>query len=210
MSGHRIANVTVTALLAATVLGLTACDPEGADAGNPSTVAASPVTSATTAGEGAAGTGTASAGAGATPTAQPSGRPTGKTSAKPSGKPSPVVDCTAAAQRPGHQVVHVTAVSATGLTAQKTVFTCGPDVDNDGYYTATGSAQPYHFASGATATVVDLGAGSAQRAVPLPTLVEHLGGCLAHADGEQCFGDNYDVTVDSAGRVTTIAELFHP
>ncbi|MEV4558363.1 hypothetical protein AB0K51_15420 [Kitasatospora sp. NPDC049285] len=193
------------ALLTAAVATLTACDPSDAPAAPGATASA-----------------TASATAGATPSTAPTAsvKPTASTSAKPSAaKPSAShtgaapANCTTAAQRPGHRVINVTAGTADKLTATATTFICGPDIDNDGYYQATGAASSYSFASGATAQLVTVSGAVGTGPVSVAALVQHVNDCAAHhepAAPYSCFGGMYDITTDASGKITAITELYHP
>ncbi|MEV7176908.1 hypothetical protein [Kitasatospora sp. NPDC093679] len=211
MSARRL--IATAALLGAATLALTACDPNGTGAdtaapGAGTTASAAPSSSATSAPTGSA-----------TPTTKPSTRPSGKpstgrtTTAKPSGSGKPAADCTAAAQRPGHKVINVTAATATKVTATPTRFVCGPDIDDDGYYEPTGAAGAYTFAPGATAELFAMSSTMSPKAVPLAEFATHAEDCAHNREVPQpysCYGGNYDITVDSAGRITKISELFHP
>ena len=53
----------------------------------------------------------------------------------------------------------------------------------------------------------------APKAVGLAEFATHAEDCAHHREVPEpygCFGGNYDITVDSAGRITKISELFHP
>ncbi|MFJ2780087.1 hypothetical protein [Kitasatospora sp. NPDC087315] len=121
--------------------------------------------------------------------------------------------CTTAAERPGHRVLQVVTVARDQLTARPTRFVCGPDIPDDGYYEPTGSPARYTFAATATATLVDLEHAEPARPVPVPELVDHLDDCLADREPEPpygCYGSDYDVVLDSRGRIMRIGELYHP
>ncbi|MEV6207430.1 hypothetical protein [Kitasatospora sp. NPDC051914] len=202
MSARRL--IATAALLGAATLALTACDPEASAGADTAAPAASSSPS------GAAATGT-TASRSATPTAKPSA--SRSTTAKPGGKGTPAADCTTAAQRPGHKVVNVTAATASKVTATATRFVCGPEVENDGYYEATGAATSHTFAPGATAELFAMSSTMAPKAVGLAEFAAHAEDCAHHREVPEpygCFGGNYDITVDSAGRITKISELFHP
>ncbi|GAA2817230.1 hypothetical protein GCM10010441_47260 [Kitasatospora paracochleata] len=208
MTAHRL--LATTALLAGAVLALTACDPDGsapaaqtsATASTAPTASAAP-TASPTASAGTAGT--------ASPTATKAGKPATPTTGATKAAPTP--DCTAAAQHPGHKVINATSATATGLNARATRFVCGPQVDNDGYWEAVGSFGPYTFAAGATAELVTMTSGVGSAGVPLSVLVQHVNDCAAHREPPapyNCFGGTYDITVDGAGHITRISELYHP
>ncbi|GAA5003725.1 hypothetical protein [Kitasatospora paranensis] len=209
MSAHRL--LAVSALLATTTLALTACDPTGTSADAPAANASTAATASTSTGARPTGAGTA----GATPTGKSTTKPTASRSAgaKPSGKATPTADCTAAAQKAGHKVINVSAATATQVTATPTRFVCGPTVDDDGYYQPTGAAVSYTFAAGAGAELFVMTEGMGPKSVTLAQFATHAGAC-AHQqpvpEPYSCFGGNYDITVDAAGHITKISELYHP
>lgn len=205
--------LATAALLTAAVAALTACDPEGDQA------ATGPATAFTTAAASAPAAPSASHGA-PTPTASGHASTAATRAATASARPSaahssaaPQADCTAAAQRPGHRVINVTAAAADRLTATGTVFVCGPEVDNDGYYRATGAATGYSFASGASARLVTVSGAVDSAPVSVAALVQHVNDCAADREPAApyaCFGGMYDITTDAAGRITSVTELYHP
>ncbi|PBC78914.1 hypothetical protein BX265_3705 [Streptomyces sp. TLI_235] len=211
MSARRL--IATAALLGAATLALTACDPNGSGADTVAPAASDPAS--------ASASPSSAASSSSSPSARPSGtakastRPSASHSgtAKPSGSGKPAVDCTAAAQRPGHKVVNVTAATAAKVTATQTRLVCGPDIDDDGYYEPTGAASAYTFAPGATAELFAMSSTMAPKAVSLAEFAAHAEDC-AHdrevAAPYSCYGGAYDITVDSAGRITRISELFHP
>lgn len=205
MNARRL--LATAALLTATA-ALTACDP----AGDPAGPTAAPTTTAATSSAAPSPAPTASR-TGAAP--RPSASRTGATPRPSASRSSaaPQADCTTAAQRPGHRVINVTAATAGQLTATATVFVCGPDVDDDGYYQPTGGPSTLALAPGASAALVTMGAPEPTRAVPVATLVQHVNDCAAHREPAapfNCFGGMYDITTDAAGRVTSATELYHP
>ncbi|KJK55089.1 hypothetical protein [Saccharothrix sp. ST-888] len=129
-------------------------------------------------------------------------------------KPAP--DCTAAARQPGHRMIHVVGGNPgkNQLSATATKFICGPDVPNDGYYEPTGSPRTFKLAPGAQSRLIALGDfGITQTEVPAAQLIKHADDCAHQRDVARpynCFGGNYDITVDSAGRITRIDEAYHP
>lgn len=186
--------LAATALLATAVLTLTSCyataDPEP----EPSPSVA------------------ASAGTSAAPTASAA---TTVPAAPAASASAPAADCTAAAQHPGHEVIKADAATAARVTATGATYVCGPDVTDDGYYRASGSAADHPFAAGATAELVSTAGsgGVATAAVPLATLVSHINDCAAQrgvAEPYGCFGGFYDITVDGSGAITAISEVYHP
>jgi hypothetical protein len=207
MSAHRL--LAIGALLATTTLALTACDPNATSGDAP------PATAAATASTSAGAQPTGAATPSATPTGRSTAKPTAShsASARPSGKATPTADCTAAAQKAGHKVINATAATATQVTATPTRFVCGPTVDDDGYYQPTGAAVSYTFAAGASAELFVMTEGMGPKSVPLAQFATHVGAC-AHQqpvpEPYSCFGGNYDITVDAAGHITKISELYHP
>lgn len=221
-----IRRLTATAaLLAAATLALTACDPNGTgtDSAAPAAGASAPAATTTGSTDGTASSAPSApsassapsgsrkaTGASSTASAKPGGH-AGSTG--PTGTAAPTADCTTAAQRPGHKVVNVTAATATTVTATPTRFVCGPEVENDGYYTPTGAATARTFAPGATASLFVMGDTMGPKAVSLTVFAQHAGDCAHNAEVPEpysCYGGNYDITVDPAGRITSVTELFHP
>ncbi|MER7671928.1 hypothetical protein ABTY61_26195 [Kitasatospora sp. NPDC096128] len=119
---------------------------------------------------------------------------------------APAPECTAPVPAPGHQVLIVVAAGPAELTAQPARFACTPP-----RYEATGSPVHYGFASsGVTATLVDRPREETAKPVHLDELVTHLNDCLAErdpADPYGCYGNAYDVVLDSHGRIMRIAEV---
>ncbi|WP_329582737.1 hypothetical protein OG500_22135 [Kitasatospora sp. NBC_01250] len=152
------------------------------------------------------------------PTSQPTPHPTTKpTTAKPTAAaPTPGSDCTAAANHPGHKVINATVAwgDPNRIGANATTFVCGPDVPNDGYYQAVAPNTGYTFAPGAKATLLGRYVSTdPSTAVSITDLLTHINQCVQHpgADGPHlCYGNNYDITVNGAGQITTITELYHP
>ncbi|MEV7602370.1 hypothetical protein AB0O91_33865 [Kitasatospora sp. NPDC089797] len=122
---------------------------------------------------------------------------------------APTPECTAPEPPPGHQVVIVVAAGPAELTAQPARYACTPP-----RYEATGTPVHYAFAaSGVDATLVDRPREEAAKPVQLDELVTHLNDCLAErdpADPYACFGNAYDVVLDSHGRIMRIAEIGTP
>ncbi|MFJ9842212.1 hypothetical protein ACIRYZ_17365 [Kitasatospora sp. NPDC101155] len=123
--------------------------------------------------------------------------------------PDPGYPCPAPSRLPGHQVLVIVAADPTGLTAQTGRYGCTPP-----HYEATGTPVRYGFAaSGVTATLVDRPHGDAAKPVQLDELVTHLNDCLADldpADPYACFGNAYDVVLDSHGGIMRIGEIEGP
>ncbi|MQS14387.1 hypothetical protein F7Q99_19500 [Streptomyces kaniharaensis] len=117
--------------------------------------------------------------------------------------------CTEAGERPGHRVLQVIADEPGELTALATRYVCASD-----RYQAVGSPERHTFATaGVDATLVDRPHGEPAKPVPLPDLLGHLDDCLADrapAAPYGCYGNTYDVVLDSHGRIMRIAELDHP
>lgn len=134
------------------------------------------------------------------------GYPTAGTVAAPEAPAAPAPECTAPVPAPGHQVMVVVAAGPAELTAQPARFACTP-----ARYEATGSPVHYGFAaSGVTATLVDRAHEETAKPVQLDELVAHLNDCLAErdpADPYGCYGNAYDVVLDSHGRIMRIAEV---
>ncbi|MFH9350339.1 hypothetical protein [Kitasatospora sp. NPDC017646] len=129
--------------------------------------------------------------------------------AAPAAPAEPAPECTAPATVPGHQVMIVVAAGPAELTAQPARHTCAPP-----RYEATGTPVHYGFAAaGVTATLVDRPHEEAAKPVQLDELVTHLNDCLAErdpADPYGCYGNAYDVLLDSHGRIMRIAEVEVP
>ncbi|MFI9362420.1 hypothetical protein ACIG5E_15415 [Kitasatospora sp. NPDC053057] len=121
----------------------------------------------------------------------------------------PAPECTAPAAVPGHQVLIMVAAGPAELTAQPARYTCTPP-----RYEATGTPVHYGFAAaGVTATLVDRAHEEAAKPVQPDELVTHLNDCLAErdpADPYGCYGNAYDVVLDSHGRIIRIAEIEVP
>ncbi|MDH6124559.1 hypothetical protein [Kitasatospora sp. GP82] len=205
MSAHR--PLVAAALLATTVLSLAACG-----AGSTTSTAAASASPAVATSPSASATvpqqSSATPAISHTATAHPSAP----------GKPAqgtPAADCTTAAQRPGHRVVNVVSGTAgsSEIAATATKFICGPNVDDDGYYQPAGSPTTFKIASGAQGELFTLGNTTATRGVPVAQLIQHADDCGHHRPVDRpysCFGGNYDITVDVAGHITHISELYHP
>ncbi|MCX4749643.1 hypothetical protein OG455_29720 [Kitasatospora sp. NBC_01287] len=221
-----------TALLTTALgLSLSACGPDtpsttspNANAGAPSTAASTaPSTAPSTAANAPAPVATVpTPPASAAPAAATSAKPTpAKTTAKPTPtKPtaapsSPTADCTAAATHPGHKVINAVTgwADPNRLGGNPTKFICGPDVPDDGYYQSVAGSADYTFAPGATAHLVGNYASEGGQSVSITDLLTHIDHCTTGnttGNPSACYGNMYDITVDSAGRITTITEVYHP
>ncbi|MFG3225517.1 hypothetical protein ACGF07_12175 [Kitasatospora sp. NPDC048194] len=126
---------------------------------------------------------------------------TGPVSVPSGGRP-----CPAPSRLPGHQVLVVVSAGPGELTAQPGRYTCEPPG-----YEATGEPVHYGFAAaGVTATLVDRPHGDAAKSVRLDELITHLDDCLAESDPADpfgCYGNAYDVVLDSHGRIMRIGEV---
>lgn len=208
MSATRL--LTTVALLAAATLGLTACDDNSTGSSAPTTAATAPSTLASV----------SAASAPASPTGHPSTAPkpsgSGRTAtSQPPAPKTPSADCTTRAQHPGHKVIDVVGVTpgSLQLKATATRFVCGPDVPDDGYYESAGAPASYQLAPGATADLMVLDAQSGPRPASVADLIKHASECIQGHDVARpygCYGNMYDITVDSAGHITDISELYHP
>lgn len=192
--------LVAVALTAATVLSAAACGPTTATgSAAPSAVAPSPGTPQAT----AAGT--------ATPVTT---RASVAASHAPARTATPSAGgCATAARQPGHMVVHALAATGTGLTATATRLRCGADVMNDIEYDPVGPARDFAFApGGVTAELMNDRPAAFQ--VDLATLVRTVNTCarIPHQKPPfHCFGGNdYDIALDTQGRVRRIVQLFHP
>ncbi|HEY5836804.1 hypothetical protein [Streptomyces sp.] len=195
--------LAASALLATAVLTLTSCyataEPEPEPSSSVSASAGAPAAST------APGAAPAPAGTEGTATA-PSG-----TEASASARATGCM----AAQRPGHEVIKAGAATAARVTATATIYVCGPEVTDDGYYRESDTAANHPFAAGATAELVttDSAGAVSTAAVPLASLISHVNDCAAQrrvARPYGCFGGFYDVTVDRSGAITKVSEVYHP
>ncbi|MFE7559835.1 hypothetical protein [Kitasatospora sp. NPDC057500] len=96
------------------------------------------------------------------------------------------------------RTVQVLDATAGRLTVRPT---CAPD--------AASAVHP--LAAHATATLVDLPHDEPAKEVQLPVLLDHLDSCLAPDAAPEppyaCYGNTYDIVLDSRGRITRIREL---
>ncbi|MGW9209134.1 hypothetical protein ACWGR4_19370 [Embleya sp. NPDC055664] len=151
------------------------------------------------------------------PTGNPGGSGAPGTQAPKSTKPSasrssagvPGDDCgPAPTTKPGHRIVHPNkAPGKDSLYYRNTKFVCDP---NDGHYEPVGAEQtPLHFAPQATGT---LSGPAPWKAEYLGQVWDHIDKCLTHQTdpGHACssFGA-YEVTLNAAGEISDIREIFH-
>ncbi|MFF7455359.1 hypothetical protein [Kitasatospora sp. NPDC008115] len=96
------------------------------------------------------------------------------------------------------RTVQVLDATAGRLTVRPT---CAPD--------AAPAVHP--LAAHATATLVDLPHDEPAKEVQLPVLLDHLDTCLTPAAAPEppyaCYGNTYEIVLDSRGRITRIREL---
>ncbi|QKW18866.1 hypothetical protein HUT16_07100 [Kitasatospora sp. NA04385] len=205
----RLSRSTVAAVLAASALALTACDPDGSGS---DAAASAPAATAATAATTAASAPTASAAAKPTTGAKPSAS-AGKSTAAATGKATaPAADCTANAA--GTTVLEATENAYSvhvWMRARSTRFVCGPDVANDGYWEPQGDAQVYEFANEVRTTLLD--GDLKARSVDLTTFMRVQEACLkkaAPAAPYRCFGNQYQVELGAQNKVLAITQLYHP
>ncbi|MGW2253002.1 hypothetical protein ACWCXH_22780 [Kitasatospora sp. NPDC001660] len=137
--------------------------------------------------------------------------------AAPPAPSSSAAHCSPAGERPGHSVLRVVAadtVDPAELTARATRYVCGPN-----RFEPAGDPVRYSFAAAGVdaalvdASLVDQQQGDPAKPVPLPALLNHLDDCLASRAPDApygCYGNTYDVVLDSHGRIMRITELARP
>ncbi|BAJ27488.1 MULTISPECIES: hypothetical protein [Kitasatospora] len=188
----------MAAVLAASALALTACEPDGS---------APAATAAATTGVPAAATSPAAA-------SKPAAGGTGKSTAAATGKASkPAADCTADAA--GRTVVEATenayAVHV-WMRAKSAKFVCGPDVPNDGYWEAQGAARLYEFDNDVKTMLLDDKLQA--KSVDLFVFMKAQEACLKNAEPAapyRCFGNQYEIKVGGAqNKIVSITQLYHP
>ncbi|MEU8513694.1 hypothetical protein AB0C76_19190 [Kitasatospora sp. NPDC048722] len=198
--------ILLTALLsgtavALTVAGLTSCTPVDE---NPTAVSAS-----------------SEAGGQDDDSGDPGDAPDDAVEAAPSLPSAAPAACSPAGEHPGHTVLRVVAadpagaadtagtMDGPGLTARATRYLCSPN-----RFEPVGAPVRYSFAAaGVDAALVDRQHGDPAKPVPLPELLTHLDDCLATrppAAPYGCYGNTYDVVLDSHGRIMRITELGRP
>ncbi|GLW73398.1 hypothetical protein Kpho02_56970 [Kitasatospora phosalacinea] len=192
----RLNRLAVAAVLAASALALTACDPDGSGSDGASAPAAT-VTAAPTA-------------APASPK-PPAG--TGKPTAAASGKATtPAADCTAGAN--GTTVLEATENAYSThvwMRARSTRFVCGPEVPNDGYWEPQGDARVYEFDNAVKSYLLD--DELKPRGVDLTAFMKVQEACLKNAEPAapyRCFGNQYEVKLGAQGKVLSITQLYRP
>ncbi|MEV8322850.1 hypothetical protein [Kitasatospora sp. NPDC056731] len=125
--------------------------------------------------------------------------------------PSPAADCATPTptERPGHTVLVVLATEDGDVTAQPARYSC-----DEARYEGTGAPARYGFATaGVEATLVDHPHADPTRPVRLEDVLGHLEDCLAEHEPDPpygCYGNVYDVVLDSHGRIMRIGELVGP
>ncbi|WP_441251065.1 hypothetical protein [Kitasatospora sp. McL0602] len=198
MSARRsVAVAGVVTGLVAGALGLAGCRP-GGGAG----AAAPPPVAVTT-----QAAGSTAPPVQAVPDAPSSRTPTPKT--QPSDD-APGMDCSTPALAPGHHVVVPRARPTQGVMfARVGEYVCDP---NDGHYRAGGAEQTYQFAPEVKAELA--GEGGAPQSALVGDLWTHIGDCLSGGADVQaplsCSAyPAYEITQNSAGRITAIRELWH-
>ncbi|MCX5213163.1 hypothetical protein OG689_28520 [Kitasatospora sp. NBC_00240] len=206
MPSHR--TVWTVATVAAAAFALTACGPEGSDgAAVAGPTGAAPSVSAPAAG--AAASSTPSPGSKPSASSAGSAKPTASSTAgAPGGEPAE--DCGPAPElHAGHAMVNVSKGStATMFYAKSTKFACDP---NDGHWADAGPEKAYGFAAGAKA--FEVGLTGSEKAVTLAELSSHTTKCLNKTEdfeNRPCFSYfTYEIALDSAGKITSVWEVFH-
>lgn len=199
MSSRRLVGAAV---VAASLLTLTACKAGSSPGPSTTTPAASPNSASATPTPSAVGSTSAGSSAAGSTSAGSS------TDGGPPVDPEPTFDCGESKPPAGHKMVQVTAPPSSGsLQAQSTKFSCDP---NGGSYVGSGPAAHYRLAAG---VVAQLNAGSTEhRTVTVSVLSQHISACLKHASVPApftCSGNVYDITVSPSGEISRISELWH-
>ncbi|MDH6137045.1 hypothetical protein P3T37_006476 [Kitasatospora sp. MAA4] len=190
------------AVLACAALTLTACGPDDPTAA------------------GAAPSGSTKASEPATPTAggTHSAKPTASTKpsgAKPSTTASPgAANCSAGAVQPGHRIIVATSVgysTSVWMKALDTKFVCGAGVPDDGYFQGYGAPKLYTFSNEVKTTML---ADMKPKSLALNDFMKLADECISSPNSlpqpYSCYGNTYDVTVNSSNVITGITELYHP
>ncbi|MDR3036737.1 MAG: hypothetical protein LBV78_27150 [Kitasatospora sp.] len=198
----RLNRFAVAAVLAASALALTACDPEGSSSdASGSTPAATASASGSAAAPAASGSPKPSAGGGKAT----AGGTTGKTTA-------PAADCTANAA--GRTVVEATEnayMTHVWMRAKSTKFVCGPDVPDDGHWEAQGDPRLYTFDNDVKTYLLDESLKA--KSVDLFVFMKAQESCLKQAQPAapyRCFGNQYEVKADAQNKVLSITQLYRP
>ncbi|WP_457032023.1 hypothetical protein [Kitasatospora sp. P5_F3] len=179
-----------TAVLATAVLALTACGPKDpAPATGPSlTASASPSVTATV-----------------KPTASAS-RSATKAGATPA-------DCKADAAQVGRviEAAEVGYATHVWMKAKETKFVCGPDVPGESYFEGTGAVKVFEFSNEVKTYVL---ADLKEKQIPLNDFMARAELCLTNRTAVQppynCYGNQFTVTVDQAGKISTIHQMYRP
>ncbi|KQV17554.1 MULTISPECIES: hypothetical protein [unclassified Kitasatospora] len=188
-----------TAVLAIAVLGLTACGPKEAA---PATVPSLTATATATA--------TASATATPTASAKPSAPAASKSATKAGATPA---DCKANAAQVGRviEAAEVGYATHVWMKAKETKFVCGPDVPGESYFEGTGAVKVFEFSNDVKTYVL---ADLKEKQLPLNDFMARAELCLTNRTAVQppynCYGNQFAVTVDSAGKISTIHQMFRP
>ncbi|MEV7216433.1 hypothetical protein AB0O31_25500 [Kitasatospora cineracea] len=205
----RLNRFAVAAVLAASALALTACDPE--DSSSDASGSTPAATSSATAGGSAPAAPAASgspkpvASGGKSTGGGTTGGTTGKTTA-------PAADC--AANAAGRTVVEATEnayMTHVWMRAKSTKFVCGPDVPNDGYWQAQGDPQLYSFDNDVKTYLLDENLKA--KSVDLFVFMKAQEACLKQAQPAapyRCFGNQYEVKVGAENKVLSITQLYRP
>ncbi|WP_280716005.1 hypothetical protein [Kitasatospora sp. MAP5-34] len=119
-------------------------------------------------------------------------------------------DCTARAA--GMRIIQTVDASASGatLTARETKFVCGGPNDGDGYFLAVGKPEKFHFAAGASASVLN---GIHSKQVSVAELLRFVHKCAGSGAGtvqypSSCNGQ-FAITVNKAGKITAVKQRYH-
>ncbi|WP_405017716.1 hypothetical protein OHV05_12335 [Kitasatospora sp. NBC_00070] len=196
MNAHRLPVAAV--VLATAVLALTACGPKDA----------APAT-----GPGL----TATASAGATPTGTPAATPSAPAATPSKGATkagaAPAADCTANAAQVGRviEAAEVGYATHVWMKAKETKFVCGPNVPGESYFTPTGAVKVFEFSNDVKTYVL---ADLQEKLLPLNDFMARAETCLTKATSVQrpygCYGNQFSVTLDPAGKISAIHQLYRP
>ncbi|BFV58973.1 hypothetical protein KCMC57_up40770 [Kitasatospora sp. CMC57] len=188
------------AVLASSVLVLTACGPKDpAPAGGPALTASAGATPTAT----AVGTGTG--------TAKPSAPAASKSAPKASA--TPAANCTANAAQVGRviEAAEVGYATHVWMKAKETKFVCGPDLPGESYFEATGAVKVFEFTNEVKTYVL---ADLKEKQLPLNDFMAHAEACLTNRASVKapynCYGNQFAVTVDASGKISAIHELYRP
>ncbi|MER5862747.1 hypothetical protein [Kitasatospora sp. NPDC002040] len=192
-----------TALLAAAVIALTACGPSEAKP--------EAVPTATAVASGAPGAAPA-------PASAASAKPVPVSSAS-KGAPkapkasAPVADCQADAAQVGHviEAAEVGYATHVWMKAKETRFVCGPDLPGASHFEATGAVKVFEFTNEVRTYVL---ADLKEKPFPLNDFMARAEACLTDRSAVQrpygCYGNQFAVKVDAAGRISEIHQLYRP